>query len=278
MHEAKRQKTVAGKLPEILVRQKRIAPAGERRNVKSVNSAAFDSARIAFNAPFKRDIRKRSKASAACDFNGFARNKLRGVLLIYALHVIVSGARSAVGKDQTVNAAYAVVREVPEVAAVVIAGFAVFIRDIYRMVGKLPYAPSGEIVILFDKLPVCVNIARGHRADVFAKPERLGVLGVIKIFFRVFDVGIHSALNIGYIRKALALRHRLELKVRVFIMNERAPVAGADILCHGAVIFACTRLVAQRPHYNAASVFVALKQPRGAVNIGGVPVRRIRKI
>ena len=86
---------------------------------------------------------------------------------------------------------------------------------------------------------------------------------------------IHSALNIGYVGEVFAIRNSLKFKVCVFVVNKVAFVARTDVLRHCAVIDSAAALVAETPHNDAAVVFVALVEKRGAVNVGVFPIGRI---
>ena len=53
-----------------------------------------------------RRIVERGEASAACDGHAAVAVVRSRILLIYALHIKIAGARSAVGIDESVDAAY----------------------------------------------------------------------------------------------------------------------------------------------------------------------------
>ena len=160
-----------------------------------------------------------------------------------------------------------------EIAAVEIAAAA----GVDRMVAELPDTAAEKALVPQRQIPVGKDVARGHGADVFAQEKRL--LG--ELFFEITadiaDVRIHAALDIRDVGEALALGHGLEFKVRVFIVDKGFGIAALNIRPHGAVVDAAARLVAQRPHDDAAAVFVSLIQARGAVDIGLAPFRRVGK-
>ena len=219
-----------------------------------------------------RHIVESGKASAARDGHAAIAIIFSRILLIDALHIEIAGARSAVGIDESVDAANGAIREIAEVAAIKIACIAVFVRDIDRMVAPLPDTAAEIVVVLLDKIPERIDITRAHRADIFAHIKRLRIFFIIEIVLYIFRAGVHTALDIRDIGKILALGDSLELEVGVFIVNKSTVVARADILRHRAVVDTRSRLVAERPEHDTAVVLVALKESLRPVNISLAPL------
>ena len=140
------------------------------------------------------------------------------------------------------------------------------------MVAPLPDTAAEIVVILLDKIPERIDIARAHRADIFAHIERLRIFFIIEIVLYIFRAGVHTALDIRDIGKILTLGDSLELEVGVFIVNKSAVIARADILRHRSVVDTRSRLIAERPEHDTAVVLVALEESLCPVDISLAPL------
>ena len=105
-----------------------------------------------------RRIVESGKASAARDGHAAVAVIYSRILLIDALHIKIAGARSAVGIDESVDAANGAVREIAEVAAIKIACIAVFVRGIDRMVAPLPDKSATGTIILMNYFKIMMNL------------------------------------------------------------------------------------------------------------------------
>ena len=140
------------------------------------------------------------------------------------------------------------------------------------MIAPFPNTAAEIVVVLLDKIPERIDIARTHRADIFAHIEGLRIFFIIEIVLYIFRAGVHTALDIRDIGKILTLGDSLELEVGVFIVDKCAVVARADILRHRPVVDTRSRLVAERPEHDAAVVLVALEESLCPVDISLAPL------
>ena len=141
---------------------------------------------------------------------------------------------------------------------------------VYTLVHPVPDTASDDAVRTLDDVPVFLQVAYSltHSVCIFANEVRLAVESVA-VFYDIVDDGIHVRTEVGIL-----------LAMLVALIMHPCIASGKEslhLIVGGLEVLSASRLVAERPEYNARMVAVAQHHASCTVYISGLPCRIVRQ-